>query len=199
LEFDPLIERAGIAMRIDVSRSEIMKAAVAVFVLSASLGVYSIPLRAQNEAPKTLAACGDLNVDLSVDLDKRAQDTVVPQPDKAVVYFIQETGLDINLFYPTTRVGVDGKWVGGNKKNSYFSFVVAPGEHHVCVAIQSSIVKENGELTHFRAEAGKVYYFRTRISWGKDAPQYLSVEPVDSDEAKYLIGSFSLARLHPRK
>jgi hypothetical protein len=169
-----------------------MKAVIAVFFLS-------VQLMAQRQNPKTLAACGDLNVDLSVDLDKKSHDLVAPLPDKAVVYFIQETGFAINLFYPTTRVGVDGKWVGGNKKNSYFSFVVSPGERHLCTAIQSSIASEGVELSHFTAEAGKVYYFRTRIDWGKDSPQYLSVEPVDSDEAEYLIESSSLATLRTAK
>jgi hypothetical protein len=166
-----------------------MKVLVAVFILC-------VPLMAQSQTPKVLAACGDANVDLSVDLDKKTHDMAAPQPDQAVVYFIQETGLTINIAYPTTKVGLDGKWIGANKKNSYFSFNVAPGEHHLCVAIQSSIVHEDGELLHFTAEAGKAYYFRTRILWGKDVPQYLNVSPVDSDEAGYLIQSYPLARLH---
>jgi hypothetical protein len=54
------------------------------------------------------------------------------------------------------------------------------------------------ELGHFTAEAGKVYYFRTQIIWGRDA-EYLSVEPVDSDEGAYLIGLFPLAKWRARK
>jgi hypothetical protein len=152
------------------------------------------PLLVQGQSARP-AACGDRNVDVSVSLDEKIHDAGAPQPDKALVYFIQETGQTFNLFYPTTKVGVDGEWVGANKKNSYFSFFVAPGEHHFCVAIQSSIVTESAELSHFKAEAGKVYYFRTRISMGESAPQYLSVDPVDSDQAEFLIESFPLAKL----
>jgi len=175
-----------------------MKAVVAVLVLCVPL-LASVSRPAQKPPSKTLAACGDLNVDLSVDLDQKAQDPVAPQADKALVYFIQETGLAIDFFYPTTKIGMDGKWIGGNKKDSYFSFPVDPGEHHLCVAIQSSIMQEGIELSHFKAEAGKLYYFRTRIDWGKDSAQYLSVEPVDSDQAEYMIESLPLAKLHPHK
>jgi len=60
-------------------------------------------------------------------------------------------------------------------------------------------VNESAELSHFIAEAGKVYYFRTRIGVGESAPQYLSVDPVDSDEADFLIESFPLAKLDVTK
>jgi hypothetical protein len=171
-----------------------MKTVLAVPVLCAPL-LASVSLLAQNQPSKGPAACGDLNVDVSVSLDERIHNAGAPQPDKALVYFIQETGQTYNLFYPTTKVGMDGEWVGANKKNSYFSFFVVPGEHHFCVAIQSSIVSESVELSHFRADAGKVYYFRTRISMGESSPQYLSVDPVDSDQAEFLIESFPLAKL----
>jgi len=169
-----------------------MKAVLAVFVLSA-------PLLAQNQHSKTLAACGDLSADVAVNLDKKIHDLVAPQPDKALVYFIQESGPGFNWGHPTTEVGIDGKWIGANKRNSYFSFFVAPGEHHLCTGLQSSSLPWAIELGHFTAEAGKVYYFRTRMSWGRDAPQYLSVEPVDSDQAEYLIESFPLAKLRVAK
>ena len=168
-----------------------MKAILAVFVLS-------VPLLAQSHNPYT-PACGDLNASMVVELDGSPQGPVAPQPDKALVYFIQDIGQISDLGYPTTRIGMDGKWIGANKKNSYFSFLVAPGEHHLCVAVQSSFVHHQIELSHFTAEAGKVYYFRSRISWGKENAVYLRVEPVDSDQAEYLIETFPLAKSHPRK
>lgn len=168
-----------------------MKAALAVLFLS-------FPLLAQNQTPKTLAACGDLNLDLAVDLDKSPQGPVAPQPDKALVYLIQQADLTFNFTYPTTTVGVDGKWIGENKKSSYFSFFVSPGEHHLCEALEFALV-HSIELSHFTAEAGKVYYFRTRINWGRDAPQNLSVDRVDSDEGEYLIGRYPLAKLRMAK
>jgi hypothetical protein len=168
-----------------------MKAILAVFLLS-------VPLLGQNQAAKGPAACGGLSVGMAVDLKNGAQDSVAPQADKALVYFILETGPGFNWSYPTTEVGIDGKWVGANKRNSYFSFFVSPGEHHLCTAIQYSSLPYGIELGHFTAEAGKVYYFRTQIIWGRDA-EYLSVEPVDSDQGTYLIDSFPLAKLRPQK
>ena len=50
------------------------------------------------------------------------------------------------------KLAVDGAWVGANHGNSYFSVSVEPGEHHVCVTLQSSLVAQRVELAHFTAE-----------------------------------------------
>ncbi len=116
---------------------------VLVAVLAAS---FSLPLVAQNE-PATPAACGDLQVSLAVKLDKAHPPQAQPEPGKALVYFIQDMGAAFTLGYstttvgyPTTKIGIDGEWVGANKQNSWFSVDVAPGEHHLCAAVQSSFV-----------------------------------------------------------
>jgi hypothetical protein len=93
---------------------------------------------------------------------------------------------------------MDGKWIGTNKRNSYFSIFVSPRGHHLCTALQFASLPYDVELGHFKAEAGKVYYFRTKIIWGRDA-EYLSVDPVDSDQGEYLIESFPLAKLRVAK
>jgi hypothetical protein len=41
---------------------------------------------------RALPACGDLSAEMSVGLDKSVQTPVAPQPDKALVYFVQEIG-----------------------------------------------------------------------------------------------------------
>jgi hypothetical protein len=170
-----------------------MKVVVAVVVLC-------FPLLAQGQSFKAPAACGDLRVEMAVDLDSKPEVRVVPQPDKALVYFIQETGQITEIGYPTTRIGLNGKWVGANKKNSYFSFFVAPGEQHLCVATQSSfIIDDRIELSHFNAEPGKVYYFRSRINMGNESAVYLTVNPIDSDQGEYLTGLFPLAKSQARK
>lgn len=136
---------------------------------------------------------------MAVKLDDSQQPPEQPQPGMAQIYFIQDTGLTITLAYPTTKIGIDGKWVGANKKDSYFAVFVTPGEHHLCAAIQSSIVRNNIELAHFTAEAGKVYFYRTRIIASRDGLDYLGFLPVDSDQAAYLIASDPLATAHARK
>jgi hypothetical protein len=52
-------------------------------------------------------------------------------------------------------------------------------------------------LAHFTAEAGKVYYFRTRAFGDKDQ-WLLDLDPVDSDQANYLIASYPLSVSHPK-
>jgi hypothetical protein len=117
----------------------------------------------------------------------------------ALVYFIQDTGKWPTLAYPTTKIGIDGKWVGANKKNSYFAVSLGPGEHHLCAVIQSSFASSDPEFAHLTAEAGKTYYFRTRIFFAEKTAEYFSLVPADVDEAKYLIESFPLATAQPRK
>jgi hypothetical protein len=54
------------------------------------------------------------------------------------------------------------------------------------------------ELAHFTAEAGKVYYYRTRLLWSRSL-ELLELNPIDSDQAKYLIATFSLSVSNPKK
>lgn len=171
---------------------------VSKLVVSLFAASFSLPLIAQNE-PATPAACGDLQVSMEVKLDKKHPPPAQPEPGKALVYFIQDAGQFPKPAYPTTEIGMDGKWIGANKKDSYFSVAVEPGEHHLCAAIQSSFVASSPELAHLTAEAGNVYYFRTRIFLAQGLAEYFSFLPVDSDEARYLIASYPLATAHPRK
>jgi hypothetical protein len=121
------------------------------------------------------------------------------EPGKATVYFIQDAGTLATVAYPTTKVGIDGKWVGANKKNSYFAYAVDPGEHHLCVAIQSSFARGGPELAHMVAEPGKVYYFRSRILFAEKTSEYFTLVPVDSDEGSYLVSKFPMATAHFKK
>ena len=57
-------------------------------------------------------------------------------------------------------------------------------------------------LAHFTAEPGKVYYFRTRFhDSGRigAAPPYVDIDPVDSDEARYLLASYPMSVSQPKK
>lgn len=144
-------------------------------------------------------ACGNRDVSMAVKLDDSQHAIAQPDPRRALIYFIQDTGQGGTLVYPTTKIGVDGKWVGANKKNSYFAVAVAPGEHHLCAEIQSSFVGAEVEFAHLTTEPGKIYYFRTRILFAERTAEYFSLAPVDSDEAKYQIASYPLATAHARK
>jgi hypothetical protein len=138
---------------------------------------------AQNPSATLPAACGSENVNFDVKLDNSRHMLQQPEAGKARVYFLQDSF--------STRIGLDGKWVGANRSHSYFSVSVDPGEHHLCAKVDAPM-DHPIELVHFTAEAGKVYYFRGRVV----PPQsgvYLFFERSDIDEAQYLLSSYSLS------
>ncbi len=145
---------------------------------------------AQEPSAAATSACGPKDASFDVKLDKTQHTLAQPEPGRALVYFIQEKGSD--AFAVTTKIGIDGAWVGANKNSSYFAVSVEPGEHHVCANVQSFRGHPVG-LVHFTAEEGKVYYFDARVVYGGGADLYSFLGAVDSDQARYLIGSLSLS------
>jgi hypothetical protein len=143
-------------------------------------------------------ACGPNDVDFKVKLNDAAPAVVQPGPGKALVYFIHDAGSGMVFAYPTLKMGVDGAWVGANHGDSWFSVNVDPGEHHVCATLQSSIVEDRAEFVHFQAETGQVYYYRTRLVMSKEV-ELLELEPIDSDQGKYLIASYPLSVSRSKK
>jgi hypothetical protein len=155
---------------------------------------------AQVPPTASTAACGPENVSFKVKLDESQHTLAQPDPGKARVYFIHDAGTGGTLGYPTVKVAMDGAWVGANHGESYFSVSAEPGEHHVCVTLQSSLVGQRVGLVHFTAEADKIYYYRTQLLvTGRGSIELLELDPIDSDQGKYLIGSFPLSVSSPKK
>jgi len=153
---------------------------------------------AQAPPAGSTAACGRENVSFKVKLEESQPTPAQPDPGKARVYFFHDAGTSATLGYPTVKLAMDGAWVGANHGNSYFSVSVAPGEHHVCVTLQSSLVAQRVELAHFTAEADRVYYFRTRLVMSRTV-ELLELDPIDSDQGKYLVVSSTLSVSTPKK
>jgi len=122
-----------------------------------------------------------------------------PEPGKARIYFIHDSGAVTAVFTlaEPTMLGVDGAWVGANHGNSYFSISVDPGEHHVCASSWYSREAKLVVLAHLQTEADRTYFYRTRLVVLRDT-QYLELDPVDSDEGKYLIASYPLSISHSK-
>jgi len=158
---------------------------------------------AQGPSSRIASACGSRDVIFDVKLDASQHTLAQPEPGKAQVYFIQDSGLWGEKQHYTLKIGLDGAWVGAYKNNSYLTVSVEPGERHVCAGIQSNYSAGLVlALTHFTAEPGKVYYFRTRFhDNGRigSAPPYVDLDPVDVDEAQYLIASYPLSVSQPKK
>jgi hypothetical protein len=177
-----------------------MKAAFAIFLLAASaLGQQKV--RYGQPVIGSSPACGPTETSFKVKLDKGKHVSAQPDPGKARVYFIHEAGLpftNVVFAYPTSKFGMDGAWVGADHGNSWFSISVDPGEHHLCAALQSSFVDDRLELSHFTAEAGRVYFYRTRLVLSGSV-ELLELEPIDSDEGKYLVALYPLSVSTPKK
>ena len=152
---------------------------------------------AQEQPGAVAAACGPKEA-FQVKLDQSQHMVMPPETGKARVYFLQDAGTDYRLGYPTVKMARDGAWVGANHGNSYFALSVEPGEHHVCVTLQSSLVAPRVELAHFTAEADKVYYYRTQLVMSRSV-ELLQLDPIDSDQGKYLVASFPPSVSSPKK
>jgi hypothetical protein len=169
-----------------------LNAFVAVAVSAASL-----PLVGQNVPPVLPPACGKSQMSMEVKLDKAQHAVAQPKPGTAQVYFVEDMGRGGAGYM--TKIGMDGEWIGVNRKNSYFSVSVAPGEHHLCAAIEPSNAWSYVELAHFTAEVGKVYFYRTRIIVTRDGIEYFSLTPLDSDAGEYAVSAYPMAIARPKK
>lgn len=164
---------------------------------------------AQNGAPAagTVAACGPADVSFHVKTEKRAQPLEPVPADAARVYVVEQfKELQSTIGRPTLRIGMDGAWMGATHGDSYFSFAVTPGEHHLCATGQSRFAwtKKQAEFADFTAEAGKAYYFRARVSeqvpLPNTGPSYLlDLKKIAADEGQYLMAQSKFAISKPKK
>jgi hypothetical protein len=155
--------------------------------------------RAQDE-PITLGApgCGDPNIKFNVKTDNDPH-PVQPEPGKALLYFIEDDSEFSYAPKPTTRMGLDGSWVGATHGNSYFFVPLNPGVHHLCASWQNFFYGPKTAAAHFTAEAGQVYYFSARNVSPRGGYSNIRLEPPDSDEAQLLINQFSCSTSQPKK
>lgn len=147
---------------------------------------------AQTSPASRTPACGPETVNFNVKRDDAQHTVAQADPGKARVYFIHDAGSTSVVGYPTVKLAVDGSWIGANHGNSYFSVSLTPGEHHICVTLQSSLVAPRVELAHITAAADTVYYYRTRLVVSRSV-ELLELDPIDSDQGNYLITTFPLS------
>jgi len=160
-------------------------------------GLLTVTAWAEDKAAVTraLAACGPDDFQFDVKTDKHRHPIAQPETGKATVYVIEDQGPECVFCAATIRLGMDGAWVGANHGRSYFFFTVQAGEHHLCADWQRlPPVDKVVSLAHFTAEAGKTYYFSTRLTSGYAGSGYLlDLQPMDSDEAQFLIASYAFS------
>jgi hypothetical protein len=154
------------------------------------------------------SSCGDANAALNVSTHKGHPDATVLAPGAARVVFVEQA--DKNTLPVTTRVGLDGKWIGGDKGNSYFESMIQPGEHHVCTDWQLAhrYIKDQPAFDEFTAEAGKTYYFLVRVTWTAnvspvqvtryDGDMALVLSKLNEDEGQYLVQNLKFSTVNTK-
>jgi hypothetical protein len=181
-----------------------MKAALVVILFVIPLATFAFAQDSSSLAAAE-AACGPAQVQFNAQAAKDQSPTLSPaQPEagKSLVYVVEVFDKAANqISKPTLRVGLDGKWVGADKSDSYISFVVDPGEHHLCTRWQSSWKRfsDKAAFASLTADPGKVYYFRARIIEGAGSNFAIDFAPVNEDEGKYLVASSAPSVSHPKK
>ncbi|MGA2436301.1 MAG: hypothetical protein ABSG25_13575 [Bryobacteraceae bacterium] len=175
-----------------------MKAILVFFLLAASAF-------AQDRIAGAAVApgCGQDDVKFNVKTVNAQQPPTQPDAGKALVYFIEDDSDFESFPKPTTRAGLDGGWVGATHGNSYFTFSVDPGIHHLCAGWQSTVIVGAGHqkvAAHFRFEAGNVYFLKVKNTYppthGTDMIHFV---PVDSDEGMLLVSKIRLSTSQPKK
>jgi hypothetical protein len=182
-----------------------MKFAFVFILITASLS-------AQDSAPTPLPqnACGPMNVKFQIRMENTPSPNVKPEAGRALVYVIEDQQFK-GVKEVTVRIGVDGTWIGATRGDSYLSFSVAPGEHHLCADIIPGVLSTARRVSLFglTTEAGNVYYFRARTTGGPSSAMFdngleedtiaIDLDRLNSDEGQFLVAysplSVSTARL----
>jgi hypothetical protein len=128
------------------------------------------PALGQGQAadPRIAAGCGPAKTEFNVTTDKNQHPVTQPEAGKALVYVIEDVANPSAMTYGevTTRVGLDGNWVGANHGQSYVSFAAEPGDHRVCADWQSRLkgLQKLSGAADMTVEAGKTYYYLSEVT-----------------------------------
>ena len=142
------------------------------------------------------SACGPSNAEFRISQDRSQHPVPNPDEGKALVYVVLDQKY-VHVRDVTSRVGLDGAWVGANRGNSHLFFSVGPGEHHLCTDWTSKLVS----LANFTAETCKVYYFRARTTGytsGTGTVTSIDLDLVNRDDGKLLVASTPLSNSEPK-
>ncbi|MGA9055545.1 MAG: DUF2846 domain-containing protein [Terriglobia bacterium] len=179
-----------------------MKTTLLIFLMASA-----VLAQAQTGEKRAAPSCGPDRVKFNVKTEKGRP--LVGQPDagRALVYFLEDDSEYRAYPKPTTRLGVDGEWVGATHGNSYFYLSVDPGEHSLC-AREQRLVGLGPPLADatadFKAEAGVTYYFKAMLIMKNPTPltpryYIMKLEPVDSDEGQILARQYAFSTFQQKK
>src|SRR5580698_6504934 len=163
-------------------------------VLGMALGCAATALAADQPTDlRRAAGCGPAAAEFSVRTDKHVHTLASPQPGKALVYVIVQEKTDPHALLVsdvTTRVGLDGTWLGANHGSSYLALTVDPGEHRMCTDVQSKTkgAAKLNSAADLSTDAGKNYFYRAEVTFAyADHQAALRLKPIDEAEGMLLI------------
>lgn len=145
-------------------------------------------------------ACGDDSIHFHV-TTQPGQPLSDPPPGHARVVFIESVDRDFCLGCNpiTTRIGIDGAWVGANNDHSYFVSDVLPGKHQVCADWQRLVVLKV-HVDTFTAEPGKTYFYLVRVTdrsdrarGGRDSDQKIRLYQLGDSQGPFLLKDADLS------
>jgi hypothetical protein len=143
--------------------------------------------KALADAAWAQAGCGPDDIHFDVKMDKSQNALAQPASGKALVYVFED---DLTTGgFPTTRVGLDGKWAGANIPDSYFLSAVTPGAHRLCSNWQGH--PKMGAARDLTFEDGKIYFFRVTIA--ASGNEAFILDQVPEAEGHFLIATHRLS------
>jgi len=154
----------------------------------------SILVAADN--PSGAPACGTAGAKFDVHLGQFPSILPRPQADSALVFVIEVQAVPVCLVgcIETARIGLDGKWVGANRFDSWLVFQLNPGEHHLCAALdgkKTDLADPNRvSLASLTAEAGGTYYFIARVTHTTYLGPWIDLEALNRDEGAFLVSRY---------
>jgi hypothetical protein len=160
---------------------------------------------AQAAAVALPPACGDSKTKFDVKTQKDAPPPAGPDAGKAQFVFVETMDKGDKYHHclacdATTRVGLDGNWIGADHGDSYFTFSVDPGPHSVCVNWQSISTGQSSQVgtLDVNAESGNVYYFQIAVVVHEaNQPQYsvynMMLAPLPPDAGSMLVQKSALS------
>jgi hypothetical protein len=174
-----------------------MRTILAILLFAASACAQGAPPATANAA----AVCSNLPNAIFEVKTENGEHAAQPVAGKALVYFMQDDTKYFEHPRPTTRLAVDGAWVGATHSDSYFYVSVEPGEHHLCANWQGGGLQPVVAVAaaHFTAEAGHSYYFRAQNSSVKDGGKTIEFARVDSDEGQLLVNRYAFSSSSVKK
>jgi hypothetical protein len=183
--------------------------------MNAKIGVFLFALclivTLRSQATTLPDSCGSDKTQFDVKTQKHQPGPAAPADGKAQIVFIEAMDRNLGCWScgsPTSRVGIDGAWVGATQGNSWFSVEVPPGEHHLCTDWQSALgtLKKKIGMADLTAESGKTYYFEVKMKIKEvgsgntsDVDRDLDFAQISEDEGKFRLQSAALATFVPRK